>query len=632
MTARRASSYLATVLLSFFVFLHWAPAAHAQNMGFELNRYQPTRPGEWSFSVDHPWYSSTRVFAAGLTLNYAYLPMRLATVDSPLANQGAIIDHQLMAHLDVAGSFLDRVNLSFSVPLVFYEHRGDQVESLSSSASFFAGDPRFGAMVRLWGQPLKDAFSIHIGADVWFPLRKFINDAPLFSSDQDVRVLPRVVMGGVYKKLLWSATAGVLYRPEAEAEVVFAGRSETFRTGVGSALQVGLAAAYYNPLLRLSVGPEILITERISGQDAWTQYGSAIEALVGLQYNIAGQVQVGLAGGTSFLSDVGSPQARVLVRLAYAPTRKPLPVLPDQDKDGIPDAQDDCPMNPGPARSNPARTNGCPDRDRDDVVDRDDLCPDVAKGPVPDPNKLGCPFQDKDGDGIPDGRDLCPSQAKGPNPDPTRLGCPAGDRDQDGVFDPHDRCPDRHQGLRPDPQKPGCPLPDRDNDQVPDAVDACPDTVGAPSLDPRKNGCPGLVQVKQDEIVILKPVFFATDRDVILKKSFPILQAVVEALSLTPNMKKICIHGHTDNQGKPSYNEDLSSRRAQHVKTWMVEHGLSVDRLDAKGFGQTWPVSSNRTAKGRSQNRRVVFSVVESSCQDLKPHPFADGSPKKSSR
>src|SRR5262245_30121824 len=56
------------------------PEASAQTMlnsGFQINRYEPTAAGEWSFGVDHPWYSSTRYFAAGITLNYAHKPLVL---------------------------------------------------------------------------------------------------------------------------------------------------------------------------------------------------------------------------------------------------------------------------------------------------------------------------------------------------------------------------------------------------------------------------------------------------------------------------------------------------------------------------------------------------------------------------
>ena len=50
--------------------------------GFQINRYEPTAAGEWSFWVDHPWYSSTRYFAAGITLNYAHNPLVFGRTDA----------------------------------------------------------------------------------------------------------------------------------------------------------------------------------------------------------------------------------------------------------------------------------------------------------------------------------------------------------------------------------------------------------------------------------------------------------------------------------------------------------------------------------------------------------------------
>ena len=180
--------------------------------------------------------------------------------------------------------------------------------------------------------------------------------------------------------------------------------------------------------------------------------------------------------------------------------------------------------------------------------------------------------RDRDGDGVFDGEDQCPDTAKGDHPDPARPGCPAGDRDGDGVHDPEDRCPDEPKGAYPDPARPGCPLSDRDHDTVPDAVDACPDQPGAPSPDPKKNGCPGLVEVKDGQIVIMQPVFFATDKDQILKQSFPVLQSVADALKVSVQIKKVRVEGHTDDRGKEAHNIDLSDRRAKSVLQWLVQH------------------------------------------------------------
>lgn len=203
-----------------------------------------------------------------------------------------------------------------------------------------------------------------------------------------------------------------------------------------------------------------------------------------------------------------------------------------------------------------------------------------------------------------------PEPAPAPEPAPELPPPPAPDTDRDGVPDADDACVDRAAGAEPDPDKSGCPAPDRDGDTVIDGKDACPDKPGAPSPDPKKNGCPGLVQIKDGQIQILKPVFFATNKDVILKKSFALLQSVADAIASRPGMR-VRIEGHTDNRGKPERNLDLSQRRADSVRRWLSEHGLEGGRLEARGMGQERPIAPNKTAKGRSANRRVEFQIIE---------------------
>jgi outer membrane protein OmpA-like peptidoglycan-associated protein len=274
------------------------------------------------------------------------------------------------------------------------------------------------------------------------------------------------------------------------------------------------------------------------------------------------------------------------------------------------------PLAPPPPLPPPAA-----DRDGDGVTDDVDLCPDKRQDPTPDPRRKGCPLEDADNDGIADAEDKCPAQAAGPTPDPERPGCPDGDDDKDGVTNSQDKCRDQAAGLYPDTTSPGCPLPDRDKDTVPDVYDACPDKAGAPDPEPKKNGCPGLVILDGGAIKILKPVFFATNKDVILKRSFPVLRAVAGALAATPGIKKISIEGHTDGTGTLENNQDLSQRRAESVRKWLTENGVAAERLEAKGLGDSQPVASNKTSHGRSQNRRVEFIIVDPAPAAREPGP-----------
>ena len=599
------------VIGGLFLTLGSAGTAQAQAEGFQLNRYEPTAAGEWSFAVDHPWFNegAGRRYAAGMTLNYAHKPFVLGLLrGGNFSEQRDIITHQLITHLDVAASFLDRVLVTASLPVIWVT-RSDSVDQ-----GIAVGDPRIGIIGRGLGQPYKDKISMSFGIQLWLPMRGMIASVPDTASDQSVRFLPRLMLGGVWQKLLWSATLGLLSRPESRAIVSIPGISTGQAGRVGTELQVGLAASYFDTQKRFAVGPELLLATTAVGRDAFSRFGTSLELLLAGHYNIARVVQTGLALGFGFVRQPGTPDFRLLARVAYAPSNTG---PADSDGDGIPDTEDACPQQKGIRTGEPS-THGCPplpDRDADGVPDKADVCPDTHQGSAPDPARRGCPLPppdaDRDRDGVPDRTDVCPDNHQGQIPDPTRLGCPAVDTDRDGFFDHEDACPAESAGMNPDPSRKGCPLRDRDRDTVPDVKDACPDQPGAPHPDAKRNGCPSLVEVKDGKLVILKPVFFATDKDIILAESIPVLQAVANALKATPAIQKLRVEGHTDNQGNAQYNLELSNRRAKSVMRWLsTQGGVAVHRLDSQGYGLTRPIDSNDTPEGRARNRRVEFTIL----------------------
>lgn len=614
--------------------------ASAQSQGFQLNRYEPTPAGEWSFWVDHPWYSSTRYFAAGVTLNYGHTPLVFGVTrpDGSFTVTDWIITHQFIGHLDLAGSFLDRVNLNASLPITFLESgTRSPWGNVAPMNGVGVGDPRFGVSVRIIGQPDRSPISLSIAGQIWVPLRKFSSTLAPTENDQEVRVLPKLILAGYGSHIRWSFTGGFLYRPQAHLGIIGPEGSTA-----GSEIQLGAAISYADQERRFAIGPEAAFATLVIPNNAGQPDATSLELLLGAHYNIASQVQLGLAGGVGLLRQPGTPDFRALFRVAYAPIKK---LAVDRDKDGILDKEDACPDEPG-VRTDQASTNGCPprDRDRDGIVDAEDLCPDTPQGEHPDPQKRGCPAADKDADGVFDLEDLCPDMPQGEHPDPQRKGCPAADKDGDGVFDFEDQCLDIPQGAhpnpekkgcpdgdkdsdaaydhedlcpevpaghKPDPKKKGCPLPDRDNDTVVDLEDACPDQPGAPSSDPQKNGCPALITIRDGKLNILQAVFFATNKDTILKKSFPLLQSVADALKVSVQIKKVRIEGHSDDRGKRDYNIALSDRRAKSVMQFLIQHGIAPERLEAQGIGPDQPIADNKTAKGRATNRRVDFVIID---------------------
>ncbi|RYY96023.1 MAG: OmpA family protein, partial [Chitinophagaceae bacterium] len=101
-------------------------------------------------------------------------------------------------------------------------------------------------------------------------------------------------------------------------------------------------------------------------------------------------------------------------------------------------------------------------------------------------------------------------------------------------------------------------------------------------------------------------IYFATGSARLLASSNAALNEVVKLLNEDKDLK-LSIEGHTDNVGKDDYNQKLSEDRAASVKTYLLNKGIDASRLQSQGFGETTPIADNKTAAGRSRNRRVVM-------------------------
>ncbi len=262
---------------------------------------------------------------------------------------------------------------------------------------------------------------------------------------------------------------------------------------------------------------------------------------------------------------------------------------PDSDGDGIIDSQDKCPNEAGTKE-----LKGCPDKDGDTVMDSLDKCIDVPGLVSTNPALNGCP--DKDGDGIVDAEDRCPELAGTAD----LKGCP--DTDGDGLIDPEDKCP-QDKGLA---ELQGCP--DKDGDKVADVDDGCPEVAGSST----NKGCPednsAANQANAADMKSIRSVYFDTGKDIIRRGEMAKLNMVVKVLNANANAK-LEISGHTDNTGEKAANQELSQRRAEAAKAYLISKGIAENRISATGFGDTTPAADNNTAAGRSKNRRVDFKI-----------------------
>lgn len=87
------------------------------------------------------------------------------------------------------------------------------------------------------------------------------------------------------------------------------------------------------------------------------------------------------------------------------------------------------------------------------------------------------------------------------------------------------------------------------------------------------------------------------------------INRVASVLNQYPNTL-VRVEGHTDSIGSDQYNMDLSIRRANAVKTLLVQRGIADSRIDAVGYGKTMPVATNDTEAGRQRNRRVEIKIA----------------------
>jgi OOP family OmpA-OmpF porin len=295
----------------------------------------------------------------------------------------------------------------------------------------------------------------------------------------------------------------------------------------------------------------------------------------------------------------------------------------DRDGDGIFDVDDKCPDVPGLPEF-----QGCPppspkDRDGDGIFDDQDKCPDDPEDMDEFEDEDGCPDFDNDQDGIPDHpekADKCPMIPEDMDNFEDEDGCPDPDNDKDGIIDhpeKKDTCPDDAEDKDGFEDEDGCPDPDNDKDGVidhPTPDDKCPNEAGPPDS-PQGKGCPRkykLVKINREtkRIEIKQKVHFQTAKYRILVKSFKLLTDVGQALKDFPKMK-VSIEGHTDSRGGDRYNQRLSENRANSVREYLIGKGIDSERLQSVGYGETKPIASNRTARGREANRRVEFRIVD---------------------
>ncbi len=265
------------------------------------------------------------------------------------------------------------------------------------------------------------------------------------------------------------------------------------------------------------------------------------------------------------------------------------PLRSDTDGDGLTDGDEVLKYKTNPTKAD-TDNDGLNDGDEVLRYKTDPLKPDTDGDLLSDGDEVNIyktnPLKvDTDGDGLSDYDEVVTYKTDPNNPD----------TDKDGLTDGEEVHRYHTDPLKADTDKGGVP----DGEEV---------KRGTNPLDPSDDMLTAPMKLEKGKSVVLEGVTFESGSAKLSKSSEPVLQKALLALEQNPNVK-VEVAGYTDNQGKVSTNDKLSTTRAQTVKTWLTMRGISSNRLTAVGYGSRTPIASNLTPEGRAKNRRIEFHV-----------------------
>jgi len=623
MIRKQATRCFATTVALAALALGEAPDAFAQPAA-SLDRHHAAVLSTDGFGVDSAETTGNMRFGANVQLDYANDPavFEVNRSSGPDNTEGIrVVANQLRGHFIGSLTIAHRLVVFVGLPIDFVLDGVDHPVSgdVPQATGFNLGDPFIGGRLRLLGTT-DDTFMLAVQGSLSAPLASEL-ETPTYSGDRSLsarlHVLPQLNLGILRLVLDVGANLRKAHQyPDAALESEFAyGLSATIRPD----------------------GAPVSIVGEVRGGVALRRPGdreeTPLELIGGARYHHdSSGITAGVAGGLGLTNALGTPEWRLLATVGWQ-----RPTTQDSDDDGILDDDDACVDSPEDMDGN-EDTDGCPDdddgdgiadavdecrneaedidqfedengcpdpdNDRDNILDAADQCPNEAEDIDQFEDENGCPEPDNDHDNVLDGTDGAPNDPEDPDGFQDTDGVPELDNDADGTFDGADRCP-----TDAGPQEnQGCPDLDRDSDTVVDRLDNCPDEAGTPA----NHGCreAQLVQIQNDQLVILEKVFFQTGRAAIQRRSFRLLDNVVEVLRSHPEILHVRIEGHTDNRGNVDDNMRLSQQRAQAVLDYLVAHGIEAGRLRAIGFGPSRPIVPNATSRADlERNRRVEFVI-----------------------
>jgi outer membrane protein OmpA-like peptidoglycan-associated protein len=256
---------------------------------------------------------------------------------------------------------------------------------------------------------------------------------------------------------------------------------------------------------------------------------------------------------------------------------------------------------------------GQKDTDGDGIYDKEDKDPLRAEDMDGFEDGDGAPDPDNDGDGVPDVDDKAPMDPEDQDGFEDNDGKPDPDNDGDGILDGKDKAPNDPEDMDGFEDEDGVPDPDNDGDGIADKDDKCPNQPETVNGYDDEDGCPDTkpeIAVAKGAAIVLDGINFASGSSNVTSGSKSTLDKVVNTMRSNPELE-IEIRGYTDNTGSLAGNKNLSQKRAESVRQYLIENGIDGTRVKAVGYGPENPIAPNNTREGRAKNRRIEFFRVK---------------------